>query len=253
MKAFFRKELMELVRTGRFVIALLCFGLVGIMNPAVAKLTPWMTKMLAGQLQEAGIMAVEVTPDAMMSWTQFYKNIPLALLIFLILFSGIFTAEYERGTLIPVVTKGLPRWKIVFAKSVTAAGVWSVCYWLCFGITYVYNAYFWDNAIAAHLLSAAACYWLFGLFLCAVMMLFSVIMKGNIYVLLTTGAVFGVLYAAQSLIKKADFLPLKLTDGMQLLQNTASCSDYVPAAVVAAVGIVLCLTGAVCIFNRRQL
>ena len=42
MKAFLKKEWMEMTRTGRMWILVLIFVLFGIMNPAMAKLTPWM-------------------------------------------------------------------------------------------------------------------------------------------------------------------------------------------------------------------
>ena len=47
MKAFMKKEWMEWNRTGRALILLLVFALFGIMNPAFAKLTPWMMEMLS--------------------------------------------------------------------------------------------------------------------------------------------------------------------------------------------------------------
>ena len=40
--AFIKKEWMEQVRSGRLLILLILFTLFGIMNPAIAKLTPWM-------------------------------------------------------------------------------------------------------------------------------------------------------------------------------------------------------------------
>ena len=124
MTAFLKKEWMELVRTGRLWILLLLFILFGIMNPAAAKLTPWMTEIMAEQLAESGFVVNAVTVDAMTSWTQFYKNIPMALIVFVLLSSGIFTAEYQKGTLIPVVTKGLSRRRILAAKASLLFGTW---------------------------------------------------------------------------------------------------------------------------------
>ena len=126
MTAFLKKEWMELVRTGRLLLLLLVFILFGIMNPAIAKLTPWMMEIMAGQLAESGFTLTAVTVDAMTSWSQFYKNIPMALLLFVLLFGGIFTSEYQKGTLIPVVTKGLSRRRIAAAKMVLLLGTWTV-------------------------------------------------------------------------------------------------------------------------------
>ena len=118
MKAFLKKEWMEMTRTGRMWILVLIFVLFGIMNPAMAKLTPWMMEMMSDSLADAGFLLTEIQVDVFDSWIQFYKNIPMGLIIFVLMCSGIFTAEYQKGTLIPVVTKGLSRRKILAAKTV---------------------------------------------------------------------------------------------------------------------------------------
>ena len=93
MKAFLKKEWMEWSRTGRMLILLLVFALFGIMNPAIAKLTPWMMENMAGSLSDAGLVATAVQVDAMTSWVQFYKNMPVGLIIFILVTSGNFTSE----------------------------------------------------------------------------------------------------------------------------------------------------------------
>ena len=81
MMAFLKKEWMELIRMGRVWMLLLIFILFGIMNPAMAKLTPWMMEMMSDSLADAGFLLTDVKIDAMSSWTQFYKNIPIGLII----------------------------------------------------------------------------------------------------------------------------------------------------------------------------
>ena len=65
MIAFLKKEWMELWRTGRFLVLLLVFALLGIMNPAMAKLMPWMMETLSESLADSGITVTAVTVDAM--------------------------------------------------------------------------------------------------------------------------------------------------------------------------------------------
>ena len=95
LMAFMKKEWMEQIRSSRLFILGLIFLAVGIMNPAIAKLTPWLMEMVAESMEEAGLAVVEVKVDAMTSWTQFYKNIPMALIAFVLLQSNIFTKEYQ--------------------------------------------------------------------------------------------------------------------------------------------------------------
>ena len=68
------------------------------MNPAIAKLTPWMMESMADSIAETGLVVTAVEVDAMTSWTQFYKNAPMALIVFLLMFAGILTSEYQSGT-----------------------------------------------------------------------------------------------------------------------------------------------------------
>ena len=145
--AFMKKEWMEQVRSGRLLILVIIFILLGIMNPAVAKLTPWLLEMMADSLEASGMTVTAVTVSAMDSWVQFFKNAPMGLIAFILLESSIFTKEYQSGTLVLALTKGLDRHKVVISKAIILTLLWTVCYWFCFTITFGYNTYFWDNII----------------------------------------------------------------------------------------------------------
>lgn len=153
--AFVKKETTEQFRSGKLIILVILFILFGIMNPAVAKLTPWLVEVLADSLAESGMIVTSVSVSTMDSWVQFFKNIPLALVAFVLLESSIFTKEYQTGTLVLSLTKGLESYKVVVSKTVVLAVLWTVGYWLCFGITCGYNAYFWDNSVAQNLIFSA--------------------------------------------------------------------------------------------------
>ena len=139
--AFMKKEWMEHMRSGRIIILGLLFVLFGIMNPAIAKLTPWLLEMMADSLEATGMVVTEVTVTAMDSWVQFFKNIPMALIAFVLLEGSVLTGEYQSGTLVLSLTKGLKRHQVLFSKAVVLTLLWTAGYWLCFAITYGYNAY----------------------------------------------------------------------------------------------------------------
>ena len=80
--AFFKKELLELTRNGKLMVLFILFCAIGIMNPAVAKLTPWLLEVMGQELAESGMVVTGVSVDALTSWTQFFKNIPMALIAF---------------------------------------------------------------------------------------------------------------------------------------------------------------------------
>ena len=67
---------MEQIRSSRLMILGILFILFGIMNPAVAKLTPWLLETLADSLAETGLTVTGVTVTAMDSWVQFFYEYP---------------------------------------------------------------------------------------------------------------------------------------------------------------------------------
>lgn len=251
--AFLKKEMMEQIRSSRLMILGLLFLAFGIMNPAIAKLTPWLMEMMAETMKESGLAVIEIKVDAMTSWTQFYKNVPMALIAFVLLLSNIFTKEYQSGTLILALTKGLERYKVVLAKAIVLISTWTTGYWLCYGVTYVYNAYFWDNSIANHLGIAAVYWWLVGIWTIAMMILFSVIGSSNSTVLLGTGGVFFAVYLLSLIPKLKEYMPTELMGGMSLLMGATEPGDYIKALVLAGITTVMCFIVSIPLFNKRKL
>ena len=251
--AFMKKEWMEQIRSGRLIILGIVFVLFGIMNPAIAKLTPWLFEVMAESLEESGMVVTTVEVDAMTSWVQFFKNVPMALIVFVLLESSIFTKEYQSGTLVLALTKGLHRYKVVLAKTTVVLLLWTVCYWMHFGITYVYNDYFWDNSIAQNLIFSVVCWWILGLWTLALMVFFSTLASSNTMVLAGTGVVVFGCYLIGMLPRIGKYLPTFLMDGNSLIYGTKESGDYVIALVVLAISGVICLGISVPILNRKRI
>ena len=251
--ALLKKESMEQLRSGKWTFLGILFVLFGIMNPAVAKLTPWLMEMMADSLAESGMLLTPVTITAMDSWVQFFKNIPMALIAFVLLEGSIFTKEYQSGTLVLSLTKGLPRHQVVLSKAAMLAAVWTAGYWLCFGITYGYNAYFWDNAVAQNLLFSAVCWWVFGLWVLSLMILFSTIASANTGVLLGTGGVVLVSSLLGLVPKVSKYLPTLLTDGNGLIYGTTTPEKYADSLVVTSILMVVCFIAAIPLFHKKSL
>ena len=251
--AFFKKEMTEQIRTSKLAILGLVFCLFGVMNPAVAKMTPWLLEMMSESMAESGMTITVTAVTALDSWAQFFKNIPMALIVFVLLESSIFTKEYRTGTLTLSLTKGLHRYKVVVSKTTLLILLWSLGYWLCFGITYGYNAYFWDNSVAKSLLFSVVAYWVFGLFVIGLMVLFSVISRTGTGVLLGTGGVVFLSYLLAIVPKLNEYLPTRLADGTSLVYGLVAFEDYVAALIIAGALTLVCLVAAVPLFNKKQL
>lgn len=255
--AFFKKELLECLRRGRLLFLGLLFAGFGLMNPAIAKLTPLLMDLLAEELDASGIVMEAIAADALASWVQFFKNIPMALIAFVLICGGTFTKEYGSGTLILVLTKGLSRYKVVLAKSALLLGLWTAGYWLCFGITYGCNAILWDNGTVPNLLFAVVSWWMFGVLTVALTVLFSVLFRSYGLVLLGTGGSILVLYLLELLLSLwpdlANKTPAALMNSGALLAGATSAEAYGLALVLAAVCGAVCVGVSIPILNKKQL
>lgn len=251
--AFWKKEWMELVRGGKLLILLLISTLFGVMNPAIAKLTPWLMESMADSLQDTGLQVTAVTVDAMTSWAQFYKNMPMALIVVVLFLGGMFTQEYQRGTLVLVLTKGFPRRKVYTVKTMIALLMWTICFWISFGITWFYNSYYWDNGIVSHILPAAALFWLFGIWVLLLVVFFSALFSETSGVLAGTGAILVLSYVAAIFPKVQDFLPVKLLGVQELLLESTAVGDYGQAVLVTVLMSAAAAIAGMLLFEKKRI
>ena len=251
--AFVKKEYLETARTGKIIILILLFVLFGIMNPAIAKLMPWMMEMMSDTMAESGLIVTNIQVDAMTSWIQFFKDIPIALIAFVLIFSDIFTKEYKSGTLLLILTKGLSRYKVVLAKTLLLLSLWTFGYGICFAITYGYNAYFWDNGIANNLFSSVAMWWLFGIWVICLIVLFSSLLQNNTGVSLCTGGTVLLAYLLSIIPKVKGYSPTMLMNASSLLIGAVGIDAYIKAIIIVAISGVICITVSVPVMNKKQL
>ncbi len=253
LMAFMKKEWMEQLRSGKFTIISILFICLGIMNTAVAKLTPWLLETMADSLAQSGMTVTAVEVSALDSWMQFFKNAPMALIAFVLVESGIFTKEYEKGTLVQPLTKGLARYKVVVSKTMVLTVLWTLLYWIYFGITYGYNAYFWDNSVAQNMLFSVMCWWLAGLLTMLMLVFFSSFTDTSTVVLGGTATAWVFFYVASLFAKVKKYSPAILMDGTSLIYGEEVRQEYLVAIVVTVVLCVLSFASAVRFFNKRKL
>lgn len=250
--SFMKKEWISQLRSGKLLSIGIVFVIIGILSPAMAKLTPALLEMLSSS-QEGSVAITVGEVTALDSWVQFFKNIPIGLIAFILVESSIFTKEYESGTLVLALTKGFDRYKVVISKTVIMILLWTLGYFACFGLTYAYTAYYWDNSIAQNLIYSIVLYWLFGLLVIALTVLFSTLTKTNTGVLACTGGVIFASYFVGMLPKLDKLMPTLLMDGNSLIYGMKECGDYTTAIVVTVAISIICLVLSIPIFNKKQI
>ncbi|GHU54108.1 ABC transporter permease [Clostridia bacterium] len=249
--AFTKKEFIENLRTYKLLILLAVFLLFGVMSPLVAKLVPEI-------MQNLGIGGIKITlPEAtaMDSWVQFFKNVgQIGLLVLAVVFAGIMSNEFSRGTLVNVLTKGLKRHTVIFSKLTAAALIWTMSYLLCLAVTYGYTVYFWDMGELQHVFLAFFSMWLFGLLLVVLLILGGTLFKTFIGSLLLAGGAVVAMTLLNISPKIQKYNPVTLCgDNTALLTGVKNASDFVPAVIICIALVVVLTTVSVVVFDRKQI
>ena len=247
--AFTKKEFTESARSYRLLIMLAIFAIFGFLGPLTAKFTPQLLAAFAPQLD----MNMP-EPVALDSWVQFYKNVSsLGFSLMIILFSSILSTEYTKGTLTIMLTKGLSRPAVILAKFTMMVCIMTISLWICFGITWGYTAYFWQDTSLQHLFVSALFLWIGGVMYLAIIMLGAVVSKGAFTCILL---VLGVTVAF-SILGMTPFFEhfnpiLLLTKNIDLINGNILVSDMMVPMIISLAFSAACMIASIIIFNRKQ-
>jgi ABC-2 type transport system permease protein len=249
--AFLKKEIVESIRTYKLFIMLVVFLMFGIMNPLVAKLTPYIIETLIPD----GVSIVIPEPSALDSWTQFFKNITqMGLIVMVVVFNGILVTEVSKGTLINMLTKGLSRKAVILSKYTCMALIWTTSILASFLVTWGYTVYLFPTDKVNNLFFSVFCLWLFGLALLSLLMFASTLINSNYGSLLLVGVtvVAGMLLNLIPNFHKYNPLSLS-TKNMELLTNTVSPSSLYNVIGITAIITVTLIVLSILIFRKKQI
>ncbi len=250
--AFTKKEFRESTATYRAYILFVVFLLFGMMSPLFAKLTPEILSSLEDMGQ--GIVIQVPEPTAIDAWAQFFKNISqMGMLVLVIIFSGIMSNEFSRGTLVNLLTKGLSRTTVILSKFFTASILWIGAYVLCLGVCYAYTSYFWVIGETRHAFLVFISPWLFGELLLA-LLIFGGTLFSNIYgSLLSCLTVVVALNIVTIAPKTAKYNPVSLASGtLSLLSGTGEPSDFISALIICAAMVVILILISILFFKKKR-
>ncbi|MDD4297838.1 MAG: ABC transporter permease [Ruminiclostridium sp.] len=248
--AFSKKEFMESIRTYKLLIMVLVFLLFGMMSPLAAKLAPKLLETLVTD----GIQIIIPEPTALDSWAQFFKNVSqMGIIVLVILFSGMMANEFNRGTLINVLTKGLQRSTVILSKFTMACVIWTFSYFLCFGVCYAYTAYFWGGNEIANLMFSVVCLWQFGILILAAMILGGVLFNNSYGCLLFTGGFAAILLLMNIAPKLQKYNPAALASyNMPLLAGDTLPKDLTAPLTISIAIVMLFIVIAIRVFDKKQ-
>lgn len=207
--AFFKKELIEHIRNYKLFIFFIVFSIIGILSPLSAKFLP---ELLESLMVDENITIILEEPTYVDSWIQFFSNInQIGLVVMVLVFSPMMAREYEKGTLVHMVTKGLPRLSIYTAKLSILYLSWTVFYWLSFVITLGYTYFYFPNSSTDGLFLATFSLYIFGLMLLALLLLSAILFESTFAPLLAVAGFLGLLFVGEVIPLVQEWSPLQLS------------------------------------------
>jgi hypothetical protein len=249
--AFTKKEIIEQIRTYKWLIVLSVFFLFGMISPLFAKLMP---DIMSG-MKVQGIKIEIPEPTVMDAYAQFFKNFTqMGMLILLLVFGGILSNELTKGTLINVLAKGLSRTTVILAKFISAVLLWTVGYLVSIGTAYGYTMYLFKEANVPNLVFSLFCLWLFGCFLIALILLSSSMASGNFGGLVLSAVTLVILLMINVIPKTEKFNPITLASkNLNLVNETTKVSDLYFPIIITSILTILVLYFAVLLFKKKKM
>lgn len=249
-KAFLKKEFLESTRTSRLWVMLVIFFILGVISPLLAKLMP----ELVANFMPDGMAITVPEPTALDSWTQFFKNVgQLGLIVMVILFSSLLSGEFTRGTLINMLSKGLCRNTVILSKFTAASLIWTMSYFLAFGVTASYTLYYWSVDFSKELWLSIVGLWLFGILLLSLVILGSILFRNSYGGILFTGIITALLFLLNLFPKLQEYNPLLTASmGASLLAGKAELTQIYWSMAICALSIVMLIVLSLILFRKKQ-
>ncbi|MBM0045984.1 ABC transporter permease [Anaerococcus sp. mt242] len=246
-----KKEAIEGSRTKKMISTFILFLFIGLISPLTAKLTP----MILQSIATGNIDINAVPPSEIDSWTQFFKNISqIGMLGLAIILSTQMANEFQKGTLINLLSKGLPRYQVVLSKIFYNFILWFIAYFGSFILTYFYTKYFFGISFPIiNILMAALLPFIFGLFLIALEILSGVI-SGNVIgtlILTTAGIVIQLILSIRDEIVK--YMPIALIGKPVNLIKGIGYDDYYVPIITGSILVIICIVISIAVINKKQI
>lgn len=246
-----KKEAIEGARTKKMISTFILFLFIGLISPLTAKLTPMILQSIA-----TGNIDINVAPPSEIdSWIQFFKNISqIGMFGLAIILSTQMANEFQKGTLINLLSKGLPRYQVVLSKIFYNFILWFIAYFCSFILTYFYTKYFFGISFPIrNILMAALLPFIFGLFLISLEILAGVI-SGNVIgtlILTTVGIVIQLILSIRDEIVK--YMPIALIGKPVNLIKGIGYDDYYVPIITGSILLILCIVISIAVINKKQI
>ncbi|MCL2620086.1 MAG: hypothetical protein FWD97_04030 [Defluviitaleaceae bacterium] len=176
---FIRKEIIETIRNKRLIVLACVFMSFAILGPLMGRyLVEFITMIVpAGELDVDGLMGLFDEPTWVDGYTNFYTNLAqVGVITVMLLYMGVILDEKRRGTAPMVLMKGLSHTTFVMSKFTVMALTTLVIMLVSTPIAHLYTYILFEEAgNFGEMMLGGLIFWIFLLFIIALMVFFSTI------------------------------------------------------------------------------
>jgi len=258
MKRFiilFRKEMTENWRRRRIVVLGLVFLSFAILSPMSAKYMPDLVQWILTTSEGGGLQLTMPPPVPADSYVQFLKNLTqMGVLLFMLLFMGIVTEEKRKGSIVLMLTKGVPRATFLLAKFVSSSVTALAVYTASCGVFLFYQWLTFQEAPRGDGLLLLASFGAYLLLMAGLTLLAGTIARST--AMAAVGALGGYfllsMLSVLPLVK--DYTPSALVDqGLLLVMGKATTADLLWPLVVTLGFCTVLVALSMALFRRQEL
>ena len=253
---FLRKELVESLRTFRFVILAAVTAAFGILSPLMVKYLPAMMDALLTEEMMGGINLTDMMPppSALAGWAEFISSVAqTGVIALVVVFAGGISGEIGKNTLIPLLSRGLSRQSVVCAKAISNAVNWTLSYAVSAGLTWCAIVLLFPGEETVNVFVSLICLWLYGLLMSAVALFASALCKNIIGALLVSAGAWAITMFISLFPIFERWNPLTLaTCGITMLAGLETLAHYTPALILTVACTFGFVIAAMLVFRRKK-
>ena len=255
---FFKKEIVELVKTVKGVVLAIVFLFLAISAPLITKLTPEILKAAgngASQDEMNVLASIIPTPTSVTSYNQFASNFnSIGLLAIIIVFAGIVANEKAKNTAAYILTKNISRTQFIVSKLAAAVVFTFVSMIISAGVLKLYTDLLFDDKLIdfKYFIIFFALLLLYIFFILTIVLFSSIISKNVTSATFIGFLIFIVFSVLPSVPKIGKYTPAKINDLGIMLQSTRAGDLTINIIVTVIFSAAFILIG-IKLFNRQEL
>ena len=253
-KVFFKKEIMEAVRTKKILIIAIVFGIFAILSPVTAKYMNDILRWSLGSALPEGFGVVDTT--WIDGWMEFYNELnQIGIFCIIFMYMGSVAGEKKSGTAALTLTKNLSHAKFIITKYIVQSLTFIVTFVVSFFICYGYVFYLFGEAgNFGDLIGGGLMFLVYVLLVLAIVILASTIAKSSAISAVMAFAGYILLGLTSMIPEIGKYMPGELAGKIGgVTAGQSALTDYLGAVGVSVLLIVLFIGLAVRILKKQEL